>query len=650
MNRNYHVRDILALTKDKIWELPDGGLYLTFDNGETKPLPTRKIIEMTYYWKMFLRWPGADILPEHFIEEEYYGLGTHTKMATTIFWAVFFGHVPNYMLGQGQKIIWEMSRYIYEISNEIYNDSISMLGEYPVSLDIEDIMEIMEQDNIVQAKAGYRAGKATVKDTHDAVYNAVIDKTIPDFHLNPVRLGMLTGALNRIQATQVIGPRAFIPDINGVSPKTPIYDGYADGLTSQYDRMRESRAASISLYMASGPLEDSEYNNRMCQLLCGVINGVDYHDCGGSHAVDWVVEESDLKCLAGKFYIKDGLNVPIKGTETELIGTVIKLRTITTCDNHDPTRPCSYCLGLNALVIPPKTILGIHMTIEPLSRISQTILSTKHVLASIKTFRLDINKTNARFLRLKDEHEHNAFLTKEAVEGGFFLRVKQDEILFINDILKDVNVEALTPERYTCLQNMQIIEYNKNGQVRNIHDLSVAVCSKGSSFTREFLLYLKGLDWENITRDKIEFPLSTWDYNLPFLKTPRVGEDITALLEATKTFMHGTNKPDASRAIDFLTPEGALRSLLNIMNVKIQVNFAHIEIFVRALMAKGETSYELPRGGEPFRFIKLKEAIQNRGMGAALAFEGQPDMIFNPKTYTKENEVVNGTELDHQVM
>ena len=284
-----------------------------------------------------------------------------------------------------------------------------------------------------------------------------------------------------------------------------------------------------------------------------------------------------------------------------------------------------------------------------MSRISQTILSTKHVLASIKTFRLDINKTNARFLCLKDDFEYNAFLTKEAVEGNFFLRVKQDEILFINDILKDVDIEALTPERHTCLHNVQLIEYNKNGQVKYIHDLAVDVCSKGSAFTKEFLIYLRGLEWENITRDKLEFPLSNWDYNKPFLKTPRVGEDITALLEATKIFLHGTNKPDAGRAIDFQTPEGALRCLLNIMNSKIQVNFAHVEIFTRALMAKGETSYELPKGGEAFRFVKLKEAIQNRGMGAALAFEGQPDMIFNPKTYTKQNTVVPGTELDHQV-
>ncbi|QAX96036.1 hypothetical protein [Vibrio phage vB_VmeM-Yong XC32] len=649
MRVDYHVREILAMPKNEIWALPDGGLRLTFDDGQTVVVPTRTTILSSYYWKMFAEWPGADITLDHHINRAIITEGTHVKIGGKVFWDVFFGHHPNYLCGEGAKAIWTMSRRLVEIGNEMFNDTTNMLGEYVVSLDIEDVVDILNFEAVVNAKQDYRDGKATVEDTHDRVFGAIVDPESP-LRNTAVAEGMANGLLNRRQATQVIGPRAFVPDINGESCPVPIYEGYADGLHTLYDHFRESRAASISLYMQSGPLEMSEYNNRMCQFLCGVIRGIHYGDCGGKVTIPWKVEEGDPKLLKGKVYMDDNDKpVVIWGNEDDLVGKTIRLRSITTCSHGDPTRPCSVCVGLNAITTPPGTNLGHHLSTEPLARISQTILSTKHVLASTKSVHLDINENNARFLRLKKDDQFVVMLNKEVTEGKFAIRIPQIQVGCINDVLSADDVMQLSPERISKLENVQIISYNRAGSIQDILDVDLSIGGKGSPLTIDFLAYMKEEQWE-VVGQSIEVSLTNWDYTRPFIKTPRRGEDIMEILRITTQFLESPNAPGAVRAVDYEHVGPACRALLDGMSSKIAVNFTHVEVFVRALMASGDTSYALPVGGEAFRFIRLKEAIQKRGLGAALAFERIRDLIQDPATYLRHKDDLPGHELDHMVM
>jgi len=648
MNRHYHVRDILAMPKNEVWALPDGGLFLTFDNGEELKVPTRSTIESSYYWKLFKYWPGAQILPRHHFQDKFYKADSHDKMSTLVLQDVFFGHHTEYLMGEGNETIWEMARKIYEITNELYNDSICMIGQHVVGLDIEDIVDILNHPGVIKAKTDYEHGRIDVEEAHNTVFSIVAD-TEGDLKGNVVSNGMASDNLNRRQATQVIGPRAYVPDINGESCKTPIYVGYADGLHTLYDRFRESRAAAISLYMASGPLEQSEYNNRMCQFLCGVITGVYYGDCGGSVTLPWKVAPDDLKYLQGKVHMVEGKQKVIFGHETDLIGKTINLRSITTCTHHDPSKPCSVCLGLNALTVPPGTNLGHHLSTEPLARISQTILSTKHVLASTKSVYLEINEGNARYLRLDPNDNFKVLFTKDVVEGNISLRIPLEQAAFVNDILAEVDIDELSPERISALETIQFIEYDKHGGIRSTMDVSVDIGGKGSPLTLAFLSYMRDVKWDYVGQS-LEVKLNEWDYTQPFIKTPRRGEDIMSILKITTQFLHSPNDSGSVRAVDFTKPGPALRGLLDGMSSKIHVNLTHVEVFVRALMALGEDSYALPKGGEPFRFIRLKEAIQKRGLGAALAFEGVSDLIKDPSTYMRHMDDIPSHPLEHLVM
>ena len=61
----------------------------------------------------------------------------------------------------------------------------------------------------------------------------------------------------------------------------------------------------------------------------------------------------------------------------------------------------------------------------------------------------------------------------------------------------------------------------------------------------------------------------------------------------------------------------------------------------------GMPTYEFPRADENFVFVKMMEAIRNRSLGPALAFQNQQDILFSCGQYLKHNLNIPGAELDY---
>lgn len=644
---HYHVRDILAMPKNERWAIPDTDtIMLTFDDGEQVEVATRPTIISSYYWELPNAFPGLRLTKDHHFLDEDYGKSSHLKMATRVFWDTFMAANKAWLCGEAQHVMWDMTRMIWDIGNEIYNDTVSMLGSYAMTMDLDDLLDVILQPDVVRLKQEYREGKISIDEEHKQIFTAV--RGDENLSGNAFNCGFRADLSKPRSFYQSIGSRAFVPDINGVTSETPIYDGYGDGLKSTYDRLVESRSASIALYMQSGPLEASEYNNRMSQLMTMVVQQVHYGDCGGAHAIEWKVEEGDLPHLVGKCHMVDGQPRVIFGDETDLVGTTIKLRSMMTCDNHDPAHPCSVCVGINALTAPPRTNLGYYLSTEPLARISQTILSIKHLLASTTLSKLEIKGEDNHWLRVSDETDQFTHLTKEVLTHPTAVRFGKEATPYLNDILAVDDVYDLSLETLSSLDSIQIVLMDNKRLVRSTHTIPTTVAGKGSQLTYAFLEYMKQVGWEPVG-ESYEVNLENWNVDEPFLSIPRRGEDIMEVLSIATDFLHSPTGAKYPRAIDYKKPGPAARAFLYGLREKIFVNFSHVEIFVKALMARGDTSYALPVGGEPFRFLRMKDAIKNRGAGAAMAFEDQKAVLSDPATYLRFKDEINGTQLDAYV-
>lgn len=640
VRRNYTVEEILSLSKDELWGLPVGGLKIKFPDGSREKLKTRAVIYSSYYWRMYQRFPGGAPNATHSCGNGHYNGDKHLQIMSSVFWDAFLSR-PN----QTQDEFWKMSRESYEITNELYNDMIIRLSAFMSTLSAKDMVELIEHPEIVEAKRLYKEGVYKIKDVHDISWN-LITSDDPALRKNEIRRACSAGLLSRRQITQMIGPRGVIPDINGETFAHPIETGYIEGLHSFHDSLIESRTASISLYMASGPLEASEYNNRQCQLCCSVVRYVTYGnqaDCGGKHTIPWRVEKSDVPILKGKFHVVDGKPVMLHGTETELVGQTIQIRSICRCSNKDTASVCMTCVGQNAWTIPPESNLGNHLSIEPQAQISQTILSTKHVIDNAIAMLLELVGTRAKWLSrpFKDDQ---FLIALKPQKHSYRLRFIPAQAMFLNDVFHTDDVSTLDINSISSIETMTVIEEDKDGNPIHAHELDVTVGGKGSPFSHDFLQHLRDFRWEIVGRN-YEVKLDGWDFTKPFIRTNPISVDIMATFNAFKSFLHGSGKPGCPKITNCTSIPDALRQLKGILEGKVKYNFSHLEIFVRPLMAEME-GYGLPHPDEDFRFIPLKEAIHSRGLGAALGFEEQHNLLTSPGSYTRRGSNIPSTPLD----
>lgn len=650
MRVDYTVDEIIAMSKEEMWQLPVGGLRVTFSD-KTIVCPTNIIKVNWYFWQLYKFGQLTGVSTDYYMGNINFNGSVPRKELSKIFWDVFLRKVGGFFPGQGLDLVWDMSRRTYQIINELYNDTIFKMTGHVSTLDIMDLVAIVDNPEVIEARNEWKAGAIDTDQCHDVTWG-VLTSGDPALKYNELSRGARTEIFNRRQTNQNIGPRANIPEINGEAHPSSIEHGYIEGLSSQYDRTIEACTASIAYFMAKAPLEDSEYNNRMAQFLCSVIRGVEHKDCGTKRTINFrVKDKKDLRRIRGKFRVcEGGHNHMIHGTEEELIGQVVKLRSFTQCETENPQYPCAMCVGWNAWTTPPNTVLGHHLSTEPLARISQTILSTKHVIASTKPLFLSINLENAKYMELAMDNPHEVLLRKQKEAESVRLRFSRDDALFLNDILDIDSVDEVLESRISAVNviQMQYTYPNKNNPVAV--NLEIGLGGFGSPLSRELLAYMREVGWD-IIGTNIEVDMNGWDWALPITRTPARGADIMSVLYTFQDFVNNPKKPGAVRSCDFNHPGPAIEALMDGLSKYIDVNYAHIEVFVRALMCKldanGQNTYELPRAGEPFMFGSMKNIILNRSQGPGMGFESHLRTMFSSSTYLKDGLFIPSTEMDY---
>lgn len=648
MRVNFTADEIARMSRDEVWALPEGGLRITFSD-QTKIVATNRIKVCWYFWQLYVYGDVKGISYEMFLSDPDFNGSLPRKLLSKIFWDVYFRKSGGFRPGVYLDFLWDLTRRTYQAINELYNDSIFKMSEHVSTLDLDHVIAILDDLDIIEAKKRFNNGEILVDESHDVTWNAMTTKE--EYKQNELARGCAADIFNRRQTNQGIGPRAFIPDINGEAFTDAIRPGYSEGLDSHYDRIIESRTASIAYFMAKAPLEQSEYNNRMAQFLCSCIGEVSHKDCGTKHTVSWrVKDKKDLKRLRGKFMMVNSQPVMIYGNEEELIDTIVELRSFTKCESENQSSPCAICVGWNAWTTPPGTNLGHHLSTEPLARISQLILSTKHVISSTKPLFLEINHRNAGLIELNPQNMYDVHLVPQDNIESIELRISRDEAFFIDDVNHDEYLDDLVPSRISNVSNIQLMLYPKEGRVKTV-TIPVEVGGRGCPLSIKMLHFLHDKGWD-VVGNYISINLDEWDFGNPIITTPRRGADMMSVLYMFQNFVNSPTKPDAVRAVDYTEPGPAIEALMGVLTEYIEINFNHAEVFVKALMCKvlddGTCTYEVPRPGDKFEFGTMKNIIVSRSAGPGMAFENHSSVLFgNPETYLKDGYDIPETNLDY---
>lgn len=645
--RKYTAREIAAMTNEQWSELPEGGLFIKFDDGQVVKCKTFKTVYVAPFWEFIVKHGGQITQSNSMcrtIDGEYsemvYNTSTHLLMSENAFWETFWA---------GEECpdrFWKMSEDIYHASNRIHNYSALYDERYMDTSWAEDGMRIIFHPKIQEYKKQAVEGIITTDECHNLCYDVLVND-VEYFKGCSSHYLARCGLLSKIQAKQQIGPRGNVPDINSEAHPHEIEAGYYERLSYAYDSIIEARTASIALYMQGGPLEDSEYNNRLCQLMCGYIRRVEYRDCGSKDAMNVLIQDKNiLKLLKGKnIILDDGSNYRMRGNEDKLIGTKVRVRGAPTCHEKEQGVVCSKCLGQAAFVVPPKSSPGHILIIDPLGQISQTILSTKHVLANVVSLSLNIDIDSARYIKLHDDNKFVVMMTDAVDKKHLKLRIPHEYAAYLSD-LDELEPSKINITAISDIHEMVISEYEDGiNKLNTICDTSVS--GVGACFTPEALYYIKHTGW-NIVNGMIEVDLKGWNIEDPLLVTKRVSHNVTETLRQFKGFIapkKDKKKRVGKSIVDCATPEEAIDELYNILSPKLKVNYVQLEMFVTALMSSVE-GYRMPHGQEDFRFITMNDALVNRSALVALGYQAQYRYMTDPETYCKKEEDIPPHPMD----
>lgn len=646
--RKFHVRELLFYSLDQIFALPDEDLEIEFDDGSALVASARSTILSWHGWHYFRIDPTVVITSDH-----HFGATIISKNAELNFLGRCQRTLAKHFEAKKTltiEVMEELERLTYHLQNMIYNNFTNELEEYVTTLSALDILEVVDHPVVKKVNEETKPTQESLARGR-VVITKLLAKTHDELPNNRYVRQIRIGGVDVKQAVQIIAPIGYRTEISSDIFPDPIMTGFAQGLKRLYDIAIESRSASKALMFTKAPLADTQYFNREMQLMtCAVMNLHHGEDCGSTITVPFHVTGNSLDILDGKYHrLESGELELITAHSEHLVGKVVQLRSPMTCQHADPQGVCGTCVGELQWSIPSRTNLGHACVVELCEKISQLVLSVKHVDSSSSAEEVVIDTTSAAVVeRGLEPNEIN-------LRG--FLKSKRPRLQFSRHFAYGLGMLSRTPQAewsnlsiwdISAMSEVIVVLENKLGEV--MHPASVSMGSRLGSFTLPFLAFLGHSDVRAIGNgDLYEVDLTGWDFDKPVWQLPlrhrnmiEFKQDIEEFIKCGgKNSKKNTHHKYTERLGVEITSElmgDVLKQFHELVSSKLKINIVHLEVTLLATMVRQssrlEPDYRLPRGGVGGYFGSYNDLIAYRSLAPAMAYESQRAHFINMDSFS----------------
>lgn len=650
---HYKARDLLNMPYEQLWALPSEWHVIEFDDGE-KLLARDRITKLSVLnWFPLKAYPDVPILKSYHMGSKRVTARSLVTYLNKVIWGVH-----DYTNEEADPE--HLAKLAIESVNWLYNETTVNLSPYLATLSMFDIAEVYNHPAIREANEN------VTESTHgiEGVAYKKIAETFNDitqFTGNSIIEGYRSGTQKLEQLLQAFGPRGYPTDINSDIFAHPVTVGYVDGIWDLYGSMVESRSGTKALLYNKELLRVTEYFNRKSQLIAQYVQRLHKGDCGTPHLIDFPVLKNTLKAMRGKYYQKaDGTMDWLRGDETHLIGTMIKMRSVIGCTHPDPAGVCSRCYGRLSFSIMRGTNIGQVSAVSMGDKITSSVLSTKHTDATSAVEQFQITGSVARYLRVGEQSE-TLYLKKDLANQEYRLVIKSSEATSLADVLMLKDLSAYPAESASELTHIGLIRTDEHGEDHG-DILPVSLYNRKASLSTEMLQHVQRVGWQPDNRDNIVISLSGFDMSTPFLTLPNKHVNMYEFMKRVQSFLHSGDNGDGSKLSsdkvgftsktylkNYKDPIDALAAFTSLINEKIKLNIVHCEVLVYAMMIVSAQAkdYRLPVPGIYGQFEKYNKLMDNRSLAGKLAFEKQHEPLNNPGSflYTDRNDHPYDTAL-----
>lgn len=329
------------------------------------------------------------------------------------------------------------------------------------------------------------------------------------------------------------------------------------------------------------------FNRNLMILTYGTISKTVY-DCGSVNPIPITVDDTVLNMMEGRYYYtskNSGILRILKKTDTHLIGEKLWFRSPCTCNLNEDC--CHVCYGTIALKVGDLKGGFIYTTELMTSRVSQNILSAKHLL-----------KVNAEKINFSEDFEKYFVIESSTIipndEKRFDIYIKEDYQENISDSLtiyvgKEKDLKPLTISNYA----------------------NIYIPDKIFDKAKDVLI-------DDVTYHKINsFKILEIDDGIFCTITP-----INIMM--TQKYMN-IMKLFESEISKFEKVEDVVVTLMRLLYKTIPILSTHGEIIISKLLRDVNNKLLRPNFLEPdvpYQMLRLKTALQNiEAVTTALSFE-----------------------------
>ena len=633
MNTHY-ARDLLSMTEDEIWRMPDETFELVFEDGSIIT-NTRRTIYSWYHWDI-VRELNVPLKKWHHMGKGYLTVGTTLDILSHV------AEDVHYLFGDENYDREPLWKRIYETVNHIYNVFIVKVAAYQTSSNILDYIQIYRHPIVAEANDNLRPSQAGL----DSAYAKITQATMksPELDRNPVARAARAGLVKQDQVNQIVGPRGYMTDADSnVFSDEPLMTGYLEGVTSMYGTLIESRSAVKALIFTKNPLQVVEYFNRKMQLATSYVKHLVRGDCGSTEYVEVFMDVGMLKGFEGKYFLNEstGKLEPITIKRRDLHHKLIRVRSATKCRHRHTGSVCYTCFGQLAYQVPYDTNLGHVSSSEMCQEGSQLVLSVKHYDGSSVVMMIELSEHDRIFIYEGSDPgtlffqeslaNHSPYVVLDAVERPPVLGAAG-----LSSIRPTTNVYDLSIQSITKFRDIQVGYTNNKGE-RVESYISVSQGSRLGSLTHEFLAYVQSEGFTIMDDGSYRVDLGRWDFSKPVLALPMKHRNMLDYMSDIEDFLRSpqdTGRDSRTsiatpKLIDYDSVDKALIDLYDLVSSKLSVNVAHLEILILAMMRSGEhpDNYNFPRENETYMFERHRRLMEHRCLGGELAYERQPAVL-----------------------
>jgi len=647
------VRDFLQFTPIDLLNGLSQGHNVLFEDGVVTYMTTKEIIVTRYFLDLVSGYENLSITSEYNVVKYYtsgmYNAKTHNKFFSMMLHDIVY-KVLKPINGVTQDVLGDIYKAMYIIVQNIYSELLYNIVEYSTSMSIVDLLDIQLDKKLMDSIEKVRDVMTveSIEESYD-ILDGVMRNDVKHKD-NPVAKAYVSGMVNANQAKQVLGPRGYVTEVDSSIFKYPIASSFTLGMRNLYDMATESRSGAKALFLSNKAIQDSEYFARELQLATMVIEDLVFTDCGNTDYIDWYVKEpeeaegrviynGDLGNLVGKHFIDPdtGNYGYITKDMTHLYGKTIQIRSSLNCRLPNKHQVCSACYGELCYGVGKNDNLG-HLSSVTLSKpVTQSLLSTKHLTSSANSSSVVLDDIGKRFFIVKDKNGYafNPALMKSK-DSKFKIVINQEQCYGLKDLRKGKPINTINPARTTRIEEITMLV--ETGDKSESFPIAIKDGSRYGYLELKFLDYVVNQGYETDDYGNYVFDMSKWKYTSPLIRLPEVefsfftlSKDIKSLLKTRNVLKGGVSKD---------TPESLLSKLFTMVNARLSVNMASLEIIVYAFVVQdlGDNNYDMGRNSPNPQLGSMKAIIDERSAGTSYAWNALIAKIQHPNIFKLDNK------------